>query len=66
MDRQRLELVAGIEDTKDVGVEVAAGVLGGVSDFVDQLAGTGFADAAAAEIVAWALPCVPVQDGCID
>ena len=65
-DGQRLELVPGIEDAQDAAVEVPAGILRRVGHLVDQLAGAGLADAAAAEIVARALPLVARDQRGID
>ena len=65
-DRERLELVAGVEDAQDRAVEVVAVVLRRMGDLVDQLAGAGLADPAAAEVVPRTLPPVTLDQSSVD
>ena len=64
--RQGLELVAGIEDPERAAVEVLASIERRAGVFVDQLARARLADPAAAEIRAWTLLAIAVDQCAVD
>src|SRR4051794_31661509 len=63
---QRLELMSVVEDAERLAVEVFPGIGRCISEFVDELACAGFADAAAAEIVARRLLTVLLDQRAVD
>src|SRR5262245_2234381 len=64
--RERLELVPGVEDSQHRTMQAPAWILGRMSHLVEKLACTRLADAAAAEIIAWALPPMLLDQGFVD
>ena len=65
-DRKSFELVAGVEDAQRAAVEALARIHRRAGELVDQFAGTRLADPAAAEICAWTLLAIAVDQCAVD